>query len=117
MLYKLGLDVTRESIDTAESDDAGAESIKRGRFAFNTKLGDFLRNLASSGKSKVLISSRLFPADLEGMTEQQIPGALSKKLRVPLLDTRPRRCGLSLELRDLLTRSDRCSDRSKANRC
>ena len=42
--------------------------------------GDFLRRLVTCAPSKVLISSRLMPRELENRARQPIPGASRKEL-------------------------------------
>jgi Domain of unknown function (DUF4062) len=75
-------------LDASYLDDQGAgqNAFKRGaqpwrpRKAIDSRVGDFLRVLASLGTSKVLISSRLFPADLESATGLPLPGVISEEL-------------------------------------
>lgn len=54
---------------------------RRGRNTFDSRVGDFLRDVISTTKAaKILVSSRIFPADLEGDTGSPLPGVISKEL-------------------------------------
>jgi hypothetical protein len=79
------LDATRINDDSDETPGAGSDASsvnwsRRGRNALDTRVGDFLRSLTTIGQSKILISSRIFPADLEGDTSHPVPGVISYEL-------------------------------------
>ena len=78
--------LTRQELDddpdeTATTNSSSVDWSRRGRNAFDTRVGEFLRSLTVLGRSKVLISSRIFPADLEGDTSHPVPGVISKELK------------------------------------
>jgi len=58
----------------------GDESPRRLRQCADPRLGNFLRKLATHGLSKVLISTRLYPAELETLSGQALPSVTSVKL-------------------------------------
>jgi Domain of unknown function (DUF4062) len=79
-------DVTRINDDPTASADQNSNSpavdwTRRGRNTFDTRVGEFLRKLSVTGKSKILISSRIVPADLEGETGLPLPGIIETELK------------------------------------
>jgi tetratricopeptide (TPR) repeat protein len=51
------------------------------RKASDPRVGNFLRKLASVKTSRILITTRLYPADLETVTGDHIPGSVEHSLR------------------------------------
>jgi tetratricopeptide (TPR) repeat protein len=68
-------------MDAAHLSDDAVKSVEQGlRKAADPRAGRFLQRLASIRGSRILISSRLFPAELETATGSPIPGAFRRDL-------------------------------------
>ncbi|MEO6391834.1 MAG: DUF4062 domain-containing protein [Pyrinomonadaceae bacterium] len=76
-------DLDRETANSVArpSDPARSSAGEhRLRKTADPRVGAFLRKLTSSRSSRILISTRLYPADLQSLTEEPLPGCAAKFL-------------------------------------
>src|SRR5205807_10506887 len=67
-------------MDASRLDDSEVGKDKNLRKTADPKVGGFLRKLAQVSKSRVLVSSRLYPAELETLGGDPIPGTFRLKI-------------------------------------
>ena len=73
--------VAYERMDVSHLDDSASPIPRNLRKTSDPRVGKFLRNLAQVRRSRILISTRLLPAELETDTGRTLPGVARRDLK------------------------------------
>lgn len=73
--------VAYAGMDASRLDDSDVGKEKNLRKTIDPRTGNFLKKLAQSEKSRILVSTRLFPTELERDDGHPIPGAFRLKMK------------------------------------
>lgn len=72
--------VAYEGMDASRLDDSEVSKERHRRKTFDPRAGAFLRKVAQVERSRILVSSRLFPSELEREDDHPIPGTFRLKI-------------------------------------